>query len=209
MYDKNGELIAIGTATVRVPASTGAITPEEYAAMLEQWVEQGAMSRAEADKWLEAFQTAYDRVQAGDTAGFSYNIYDGSKLSVAWYIDRQAAAKGYPVNSRGETYGSNMPEVYGCSPDLILAVGTNGEEGYVRNSELNDSGYPGGVHNPEQALAYMEWLETQPATRHIPLYDCEGNVIGQFGVDNPMAGSAPQAMADDHHEESHHGNGHH
>ena len=87
-----------------------------------------------------------------------------------------------------------MPEVYGCSPDLILAMGTNGEEGYVRKSELDDSGYPGGVNNPEEALAYMEWLETQPATRNIPLYDCEGNVIGQFGVSNPTGGSAPQAV---------------
>lgn len=190
VYDGNGELIAIGTAPVRVPDSTGNITPEEYAAMLEQWVGQGAMGRAEADKWLEFFQTAYDRVQAGDTAGFDYNIYDGSKLSVAWYIDHQAAAKGYPVNSRGETYGSHMPEVYGCSPDLIAALGTNGEEGYVRNSELNDSGYPGGVHSPEEALAYMEWLETQPATRYIPLYDCEGNVIGRFGVSNPTGGNS-------------------
>ena len=65
-------------------------------------------------------------------------------------------------------------------------------EGYVRDSELNDTGYPGGVNNPEQALAYMEWLKTQPAERYIPLYDQEGNVIGQFGVSNPVAQAAPQ-----------------
>lgn len=167
-------------------ACTANLTPEQYADALDAWVALGGVTQAEADGWLEIFQTCYDHVQVGDSDAFYYNIYNGTKWASAFYKSDRVAS-GYPVNSGGETYGPNMPEVYGSSPDLILAEGTKGETGYVRDSELNDSGYPGTVNNPEEALAYMEWLKTQPATRYVPLYDSEGNVIGQFGVGNPVA----------------------
>lgn len=176
---------------VQYDACAATCTPEQYAAALDAWVTLDAMTQKEANGWLDIFQTCYDHVQAGDSDAFYYNIYNGTQMASAFYKSDRAAA-GYPVNSKGETYGPDMPDVYGSSPDLILAMGTNGEDGYVRASELNDSGYPGGVNNPEQALAYMEWLKTQPATRYIPLYDQEGNVIGRFGVSNPEAESAPQ-----------------
>ncbi len=170
---------------VSYQACTANLTPEQYADALDAWVALGGVTQAEADGWLEIFQTCYDHVQAGDSDAFYYNIYNGTKWASAFYKSDRVAS-GYPVNSRGETYGPDMPEVYGSSPDLILAEGTKGETGYVRASDL-DCNYPGGVNNPEEALAYMEWLKTQPATRYVPLYDSEGNVIGQFGVSNPVA----------------------
>ena len=39
----------------------------------------------------------------------------------------------YPVNSKGEAYGSAMlASVVGYEPDLISAIGTDGIEGYLR-----------------------------------------------------------------------------
>lgn len=82
----------------------------------------------------------------------------------------------YPLNKNGETYGS---AAYG-NPDLTLALGTEGQTGYIRESEV-----PGAnVTNLEEAAEYMEWIITQPSTIMIPLYDQEGNVIGEFGVSN-------------------------
>ena len=162
-------------------------TPEEYAAMLKQWVAQGAMEQWLADQSLTAFERDYDRAQRGETDWFMYNSFNGSALGLDYYVTERFV-EGYPVNSKGETYGPDIPELYGgFAPDLILAEGTKGETGYIRESEAAHGGYPGTVNNPEEALAYMEWLKTQPATRYIPLYDSEGNVIGQFGVSNPVA----------------------
>ena len=164
---------------VRYSACAATCTPRQYAAALDAWVALGAMDRQEADGWLEIFQTCYDRVQAGDCDAFYYNVYNGTQMASAFYKSDRVAA-GYPVNSKGETYGPNQPEVYGSSPDLILARGTNGEEGYVR-----DSDDPGScVRNPEEAMIYMEWKKTRPDTEYVPLYDCEGNVIGRFAYGN-------------------------
>lgn len=78
------------------------------------------------------------------------------------------------------------PVVQPTESGLVPAIGTKGEEGYIRQSDLDGPG--GQVKNPEEALAYMEWLETQPAERLIPLYDEQGNVIGQFAVSNSKHG---------------------
>lgn len=161
---------------VRYSACAATCTPRQYAAALDAWVALDAMTRQEADEWLEIFQTCYDHVQAGDTDAFGYDIYDGTRIVPAYYVSDRALA-GYPVNSKGETYGSEgLSEVYGSSPDLVLAMGTNGEEGYIRWSDD-----PGScVRNPDEAMVYMEWQKTERPAMYIPLYDCEGNVIGRF-----------------------------
>lgn len=179
---------------VSYDACAATLTPEQYASALSAWVSLDAMTQAEADEWLEIFRTLYDRVQEGEADAFSYNIYDGTRLVPAFYKSERVAA-GYPVNSKGETYGPNMPEVYGSSPDLVLAQGTKGEVGYIRESEAGHGGYPGTVNNPEEAMAYMEWLKTQPATIYVPLYDSEGNEIGQFALGNSQAAESPSASA--------------
>lgn len=174
---------------VSYDACTANLTPEQYENALSAWVALGGVTQTEADGWLEIFKKCYDHVQAGDSDAFYYNIYNGRKWASAFYKSDRVAS-GYPVNSKGETYGPDMPEVYGSSPDLVLAMGTKGEEGYIRESEAAHGGYPGTVNNPEEALAYMEWQKTQPATLYVPLYDSEGNVIGQFAVGNSGAGKA-------------------
>lgn len=92
----------------------------------------------------------------------------------------------YPVNSKGNTYGTAMDYiVVGYDPDLIQVQATNGESGYVFNHDLRWGGYPDEMHNPEDKIAYMEWRKTQPDTIFLPVYDvnCD-NIIGYFGIDN-------------------------
>ena len=77
------------------------------------------------------------------------------------------------------------PVVQPTESGLVPAIGTKGEEGYIRRSDV--PGTPGvDVENPEEALAFMEWLKTQPGELLIPLYDAQGKVIGQFAVGNSM-----------------------
>ena len=86
---------------------------------------------------------------------------------------------GYPVNSKGETYGDQtMFSASGIEPDLRAAIGTNGEHGYIRTSDTIRGKFT--INSREDAKKYMDYLLTQPDSYLIPLYDKEGNVIGQF-----------------------------
>jgi len=83
----------------------------------------------------------------------------------------------FPTNTHGETYGSvmeltNLDEY----PDLIAAVGEDGIEGYIRQSEAD----PFEPKNPEEALAWQEEYMAQGGFHYCNLYDKEGEVIGKF-----------------------------
>ncbi len=88
----------------------------------------------------------------------------------------------YPVNSKGETYGTTMDHiVVGYAPDLILVQATNGKTGYAFDHDMSYGGYPGEIITLEDARTYMEWLETQPKAIFIPVYDVDrDNIIGSF-----------------------------
>lgn len=82
-------------------------------------------------------------------------------LAELWLVDGE-----YPRNSKGETYGPLALEgLLGYVPDLIAAAATNGKEGFVRQEDFMVM--PGTV--VEIGKSYM-----------IPVYDLEGNVIGEF-----------------------------
>lgn len=67
----------------------------------------------------------------------------------------------YPVNARGETYGSTlMAEIVGEEPDLVSAIGVDGIKGYVRSADL--------------------FAKISDSGAEIPLFDLSGNIIGCF-----------------------------
>ena len=78
----------------------------------------------------------------------------------------------------GETYGNvYMVNELGREPDLQAAVGEDGIEGYIRNDEIETPKFD----TIEEQLAYQK---SQPPFWFIPLYDFQGNEIGQFRVSN-------------------------
>ena len=91
---------------------------------------------------------------------------------------------GYPVNARGETYGpGGIYTQWLGQPDLELAVGKNGVEGYIRYSESEEvSG--GNVQNPEEAIAWMEYVK-QRGPVEIPVYKEDGETIVDWFVISP------------------------
>lgn len=93
----------------------------------------------------------------------------------------------YPVNERGETYGSATqaltPEQ---DPDLILAYGTKGQEGYVRKTDLNLP-VP---RTPEEAVE----LSRRNPPRMVPLYSRDGvTVIGEYEMATARSSDSGQA----------------
>ena len=112
----------------------------------------------------------------------------GRSNTMAALLDTLNENGGYPVNERGETYGSAMlSDVVGCEPELIDAVGTDGIRGYVRADDLDPH-----VYTPEDAAAYMAAFNDN---RELPLYDLSGNVIGTFEL-QVAATSNDSAFAD-------------
>ena len=97
-------------------------------------------------------------------------------------IDHLDVERNWPRNSKGETYGIfHEAAEAGIDLDLIGAVGTNGEDGYYRESDMpwpTDSKYK--VPTAEEMRRYREYIDTLPDLIFIPLYDVEGNVIGEF-----------------------------
>jgi len=91
------------------------------------------------------------------------------------------ATPDYPRNAAGESYGTaaqaRAPEE---EPDLILAVATNGNTGYVRATELY--GDLGSLRTPEQNISYTDALRLQEP-RAVDVYEADGRtVIGVFQV---------------------------
>lgn len=83
----------------------------------------------------------------------------------------------FPRNSHGETYGNGlMAQELGREPELLAAIGSDGQEGYVRTS---DTAHP----NFQTSQEAFEWQLSQPASYSIPLYDFEGNEIGSFLIE--------------------------
>ena len=87
---------------------------------------------------------------------------------------------GYPVNARGETYGSEGFSEWLGQPDLVLAIGKNGVQGYIRYTEMEEvSG--GNVHSPEEAIAWTEYVR-QRGPVEIPVYKEDGETVVDWFV---------------------------
>lgn len=79
-------------------------------------------------------------------------------------------ANGYPTNENGETYGPEVWESTDPSPDLILVIADDGQDGYVKKTDMDS-----GVTTPEEAANY------KPSNRVLNVYLHDGiTVIGTF-----------------------------
>lgn len=111
----------------------------------------------------------------------SHIIVAGVSIALAAGLTTAGTIAFWPTNSAGQTYGPDDGRVVDpanplpvIEPDLISAVGDNGEVGYVLNTDLNPV-----FTSPDDVAA---WLLEHPAGEDltVPLYDDEGQVIGTF-----------------------------
>jgi hypothetical protein len=99
----------------------------------------------------------------------------------------QDPAPEYPTNGSGMTYGSLSDAVSPqTEPDLVAAVGDNGEEGYVKSSDIA----PTIPLNPEAAVRAQNSDEYRKSKK-VPLYAVDGStVIGTFTLTPPADAAA-------------------
>lgn len=89
-------------------------------------------------------------------------------LAEQWLVDGD-----YPKNSKGETYGPDTLELLlGYRPDLIAAGATNGAEGYIRRTDMEEF--------ERLLLEDFTAISASGKPYVVPVYDLEGNVIGEF-----------------------------
>ena len=117
------------------------------------------------------------------------DLHEEIPAQVQATIDQIKARKDWPRNSAGEPYGFDYQaaaaRAIGIELDLRAAVGTEGQDGYMRMSDTIWGQWT--INTPEDAMRYMAYLYTQPEEYFVPLYDLEGNVIGQFRIYNGCA----------------------
>lgn len=103
----------------------------------------------------------------------------------------------YPVNSKGETYGSSLDyRMAGYLPDLIAVRAKYGPDmveveegnevsGYMTYNDYWNHGYPGPTpqDSMENMDAFWEWYDAQTGPLELPVYDVEHEIIvGYFEI---------------------------
>lgn len=96
----------------------------------------------------------------------------------------EGATPNFPVNDRGQTYGSEFGVAFDDRPDLIQAESADGTQGYVSRKVL-DEVTGANVANPAEALAWQDAQRRAPqGEAAIPLLARDGvTVVGEFSID--------------------------
>ena len=181
VYDNEGRLAGVEAAAPAPENRWG--VPDGEIPRFTEFVVDSFDDAAELGRYLEATHGLYP----GDYAS-SKAMPAGTVHLQVNYMEKESRERlpdgVYPVNSRGETYGRAADsEVVGYEPDLILAVATNGERGYVLKSDFYRGNYTGPMDTPEDAVAHMQWRETHPEPQLIPVYDVDrDNIVGYFKI---------------------------
>ena len=106
----------------------------------------------------------------------SDTLYKTEIVGAARALAYQLDDGNYPVSDKGKTYGSALlSEIVGYEPELISAVGTDGQAGYVKYEDVKKPD----IENPSEAVAYMQ---ARPETYTVPLYNLQEEVIGEFEI---------------------------
>jgi len=126
-------------------------------------------------------------VLAGATAGLAFAqapaIFTPAGVTAAGAVP--ATAPTYERNADGLTYGSAMEAISPeTEPDLILVIATNGREGYVFRTDLNEANGATAAKSfdsPEDALRWQAQAAGKSTT--IKVYAVDGKTeVGEFTV---------------------------
>lgn len=120
--------------------------------------------------------TYYGRGQVRVYNGNGYNIYTTTRSP---YIQAHSLKNlEINVNENNEIYGSEyFLEQYDIHPDLISAIGDNGNEGYVKATDLEEP-------EPNSLADAVKYQKNLQSERKINLYENDGiTVIGTYTVE--------------------------
>lgn len=124
---------------------------------------------------------------------FSTNVTTSADVVKSRVAERNLVNGQYPTTADGKTYGpiGIIPHVH---PDLVSVIATNGERGYAKFEEFDP--FLALLTNPNttpEELAYAKAHLDDYSDNLIPVYDLNGNVVGQF-LSNASDGSDANRM---------------
>lgn len=110
--------------------------------------------------------TKYVALKSGKAVSNESSIIDNDEIrKVIDTIDK---------DYEGKTYGSGLNEfIDQASPDMILAVGENGETGYVSTNDLS-------LNNVKGQVDGVVLARGESFSRYIPVYSKSGQIIDKF-----------------------------
>lgn len=120
------------------------------------------------------FAEESEEMGSGYTIVISADVVE-KRLREKYLVDGQ-----YPTTDEGLTYGP-FGLIDGVHPDLVGVIATNGNSGYAKYEEWDP--YGALLSNPNttpEKLAYAKAHLDDYSDTVIPVYDLEGNVIGEF-----------------------------
>ncbi|NBI09917.1 hypothetical protein D1641_07785 [Colidextribacter sp. OB.20] len=153
--------------------------PVKYNAAAESWIWQETSS-ARGEGTIYSTGKAY---LSNGSQSVEYDLPRSANVSTGrWAAAFQALAEEtltaegtYPVNAKGQTYGSAaLSKVVGYEPDLLAAVGIDGVDGYILRTDVRPE-----LNTFEEICAYEKAMDARTDCT-IPLFDAEGNEIGRF-----------------------------
>ena len=163
--------------TEKIPISNTSSPTEEESipAPEESAVDTGTVAAEQHDPSVSEIKTLTEQEESPpEVVSYITTLDIPQDEHDAYLIERWLVDGKYPRNQFGESYGpQSLAKYAGEEPDLIPVRATNGEWGYACAEDFNGPE----INTLEEAAAYMENL---PDSRAIPVYDLEGNVIGEF-----------------------------
>lgn len=184
------------------------VQPEPAAPALEnRW----GVPDGEIPRWTEfTAENSEDAWELGRYLEEVHGLYPGDyDVMGSWttdimtvqvtYIEKLSIERPpfYPVNTKGETYGSSLDyRMAGYLPDLIAVRAKYGPDmveveegnevsGYLTYNDYMNHGYPGPT--PQDSLenmdAFWEWYDAQTGPLELPVYDVEHEtIVGYFEI---------------------------
>jgi hypothetical protein len=129
---------------------------------------------------------------AGIVWGWNGSSYVEKQTNIWWYggsgargVATAPVLEGdpdWPVNEAGQTYGNSALAAPSDAPDLVTATATNGEQGYLLQTDIDSVTADALLNSGASFEAIQTWIDTVGSVDHtIPVYAEDGTtVLGEF-----------------------------
>lgn len=174
-------------ARTKITSASGSLPPGTMGVKPRAYYASGSLAKSGSWSYTDGSYVSTDvPVDVSNLSGYMYSqgqtaLWNGTSYTVATTTpspnaQNMLAKISFKVNKSGQTYGSAL--FASEDPDLILTVGIDGVEGYIKSSDLNSDM----AKSPEEAIKLMN-SKNVDKSRFIPLYKSDGKtVIGEFEV---------------------------
>ena len=170
LYDMNGNVIGTFTIGGNEDLAPEATTVEEARAAIMADMSSPVVPNEDVNQTKDRLLNENDNLNT---------IYHEAPVNS---VDVWAATSNQYNEKNGLTYGTmKQAGVIGEPPDMVSVVATNGMQGWVTLEDFSPVRYLRKIGTSEAEInSYIDKTMNENVQKFIPVYDMEGNVIGEF-----------------------------